>query len=179
MDGRKNSYNVPLNRKSSAYDRRGSFGLTIPRRSKSSSELRAEDELSPPGFKLSNEATFRHGNQSPALQRKTSTFFSSASNENLNEEDEIDSRERFRKILREMYVEQERDSKRKYQQQFQQKLKTRLKEQQNDSNQLVNFIVYMATEHETLLQFLVFLPLIVTAFYIVLIEEGSLIHEIK
>ena len=90
-----------------------------------------------------------------------------------------DSKEVFRKILRELYEEQEKkknaaegeatiDQKINYEKVREKK---RVKVQRN---QLITFLVYLATEHEHLVAFVIFLPLILAAFYIIFIENSSL-----
>lgn len=44
-----------------------------------------------------------------------------------------------------------------------------------EANQMYMFIKYMATEHESLLQILIFLPLILTSFYIAFVEKKPLV----
>ena len=50
---------------------------------------------------------------------------------------------------------------------------------QHKKNKLSTFLIYFATEHEILLQIILILPLTVMAFYILLVEKGSLLEVIK
>lgn len=160
-DVRRKSIAVPgsnKRRKSSVSYEKFRFGNTTKSNNKPETKLEAIDNASNP-------------------RRKSSTFFFTNSMiEPVNGENgpQVHSRERYRKVLREIYAEQEEQSI-KLKNKCEEKMKSRLKEQQERTNKFVRFIQYMSTEHETLLQFIVFLPLILTALYIAIIEENPLI----
>ena len=149
-------------RKMSVYEQLRNNIPSLNRRSKSSSDIKTD-------IIESQEKN----------RRKSGTFFAGAPTETIDNDEEMDYHVRFRKIMREIYAEQEKE-KTIIKRQYQQKLKSRLKEQQvQGQNKLFNFVRYMATEHESMLQLLIFMPLILTAFYIVMIEKGSLVTYMK
>ena len=50
---------------------------------------------------------------------------------------------------------------------------------QENENKLIKFIIYLAMEHETLVEIILILPLTLMVFYIVVIEKGSLFQFIE
>ena len=166
-DARKISINKSKSRKMSAYDQFRANGTApnLYRRSKSNQELKVEI----------NESQLNNRRRSSGH-----TFFAAGAPNEVDNNDETDNdyRVRFRQIMRQIYAEQEKE-KAQIKQQYQRKLNQRLGEQQQEHrSKVLTFIRYIATEHESLLQILIFLPLIVTAFYIVVIEKGSLVNRI-
>ena len=111
-------------------------------------------------------------------QRKRSTFFTNGSSayEGLeNDEFEADYKEHYRRTLMQMYAEDELAKDIDNISRSSLLSDSGLKTQTVEQNQLLGCIRYMATEHESLLQFLIFLPLILTSFYIVFVENKPLI----
>lgn len=115
--------------------------------------------------------------------RRGSTFFtgpntgSGLADHGGHEDEDLDYKEQFRSTILRMYAENERIRKQHQAFQENQYRRRRLKDtaEQKEQSKVYLFIRYMATEHETLLQFLIFLPVILTALYIALIEKQPLI----
>ena len=115
--------------------------------------------------------------RSVKMRRKSSVgMYLSNSHENLHEQNEIDTRDKFRKILKQLQsVNDDEDVNIKKQKRPNSNCK--LKDQQEvKTNQFVSFLRYMTSEHDTLLQILVFLPLILAAFYIAVIEKQPILR---
>lgn len=115
--------------------------------------------------------------RSVKMRRKSSVgMYLSNSHENLHEQNEIDTRDKFRKILKQLQsVNDDEDVNIKKQKRPNPNCK--LKDQQEvKTNQFVSFLRYMTSEHDTLLQILVFLPLILAAFYIAVIEQQPILR---
>lgn len=148
---------------------------------------------------LSKKRTITNDNHDSVemTTRRRSTYFisgSTAHNEHnicavLNEgshygqdgNDQTDYKEHYRRTLLQMYAE---DELAKHEEPFSHSTtpsysKTTIVNTNNqacfEANKIYVFIKYMATEHESLLQLLIFLPLILTSFYIAFVEKKPLI----
>lgn len=92
------------------------------------------------------------------------------------------SREIYRRFQFELHNEKEREKEIELKKE---KLRQRqLKETQKEDtceneNKLISFIVFIATEHENLMQLLIFSPLIIMSAYILFIEQGDLYHFVN
>ena len=117
--------------------------------------------------------------RSVKMRRKSSVgMYLSNSHENLHEQNEIDTRDKFRKILKQLQsVDDDDDDDVNMKKQKRPNSNCKLKDQQEvKTNQFVSFLRYMTSEHDTLLQILVFLPLILAAFYIAVIEQQPILR---
>ena len=89
-----------------------------------------------------------------------------------NESSDLNYKELYRKTLQEVY-QYEEIKKRKSNENVQ------IHSLQENENKLINLILYFAMEHETLVEIILLLPLTIMAFYIVVIEKGSLFQFIE
>lgn len=124
---------------------------------------------------------------SESSSRRGSTFFtgpstggggsgSAGGDHTQDEAEHLDYKEQFRNTILQMYAENERIKKQHQIYQENKHRKRKLKDTvDKEQSKLYLCIRYMATEHETLLQFLIFLPLILTALYIVFVEKKPLV----
>ena len=152
---------------------------------------------------LKKRTTINDSNDSAEIKsRRRSTYFvsgSTAHNEHnicavLNEGsyydadgfDHTDYKEHYRRTLLQMYAEDElakHDEPSQSLDSTNHNYSTSLNNIANnnnnqscvEANRMYMFIKYMATEHESLLQLLIFLPLILTSFYIAFVEKKPLI----
>uniref|UniRef100_A0A7M5X1V4 Uncharacterized protein n=1 Tax=Clytia hemisphaerica TaxID=252671 RepID=A0A7M5X1V4_9CNID len=113
--------------------------------------------------------------------RRNSTYFTngSTSYENDFEDGQPDYKEQFRQTMLQMYAETGRRRSGQYadlkQRKFEQRLqRNELLEGKENQSKFYFFVKYMVTEHEHILQLLIFLPLILTSLYIVCVEEKPL-----
>ena len=120
--------------------------------------------------------------------RRSSTFFTNGSSYDENptndEEEPPDYKEQFRRTILQMYAEAGSGNRSTPYADIQQRRllfqKAQLQQQANNADKehesrLYDFIKYLATEHEGILQFVIFLPLILTSIYIVFVEQKPLI----
>ena len=115
------------------------------------------------------------------IQRKTSNgIYISSSSENLHKQNEVDSRDKFSKLIKQLQCVSNAEDL-SLTKQYRPNNNAPLKVQQEETkeikaNKFVVFLQYMMSEHETLLQVLVLLPLILTAFYITIIEQQPILR---
>ena len=115
------------------------------------------------------------------IQRKTSNgIYISSSSENLHKQNEVDSRDKFSKLIKQLQCVPDAEDL-SLTKQYRPNNNAPLKVQQEETkeikaNKFVAFLQYMMSEHETLLQVLVLLPLILTAFYITIIEQQPILR---
>ena len=115
------------------------------------------------------------------IQRKTSNgIYISSSSENLHKQNEVDSRDKFSKLIKQLQCVSNTEDL-SLTKQYRPNNNAPLKVQQEETkeikaNKFVVFLQYMMSEHETLLQVLVLLPLILTAFYITIIEQQPILR---
>lgn len=115
------------------------------------------------------------------IQRKTSSgIYISSSSENLHKQNEVDSRDKFSKLIKQLQCVSNAEDL-SLTKQYRPNNNAPLKVQQEETkeikaNKFVVFLQYMMSEHETLLQVLVLLPLILTAFYITIIEQQPILR---
>jgi len=125
--------------------------------------------------------------------RRRSTYFTNGSASyygvdyiDQNNEQPSDYKEQFRKTILQMYAEDELAkmtspvTKKTVLMRNNKQLSVSTKDlkcnnSEHHTYKMVDLIRYMATEHETLLQILIFLPLLVTALYITFVEERPLV----
>ena len=166
MDIESRKHSIPKRRKSSAisYEKykaiNGNAGTRI--RKKSAQELQNEID------------------KSIQMRRKYSTaMYMSNSHETFYEQNEIDKRDKYVTILKEMQsTDDEEDLFVKKHRRL--NSNSKLKHQKEiKTNQFVSFLRYMTSEHDNLLQILVFLPLILAAFYIAVIEQQPILRHRK
>jgi len=119
--------------------------------------------------------------------RRNSTFFTNGSNydnENPNNdsgEEVPDYKQQFRQTILQIYAETGGGNRKAPYADIQQRRlfqKARQQAENADKQQesrIYDFIRYLATEHEGMLQLVIFLPLILTSIYIVFVEQKPLV----
>ena len=166
MNTERRKFSLPKRRKSSAisYEKymaiNGNAGTRI--RKKSAHELQNEID------------------KSVQMRRKYSTAMNmSNSHETFYEQNEIDKRDKYLTILKEMQsTDDEEDLIARKHRRLNSNSKLKC-EKEVKTNQFASLLRYMTSEHDTLLQILVFLPLILAAFYIAVIEQQPLLRYRK
>lgn len=131
--------------------------------------------------KISSQNLKHDEDKSINIQRKTSNgIYISSSSENLYKQNEVDSRDKFSKLINQLQsipVAEDLSLTKQYRPNNNAPLKVQQEETKEiKTNKFVIFLQYMMSEHETLLQVLVLLPLILTAFYITVIEQQPILR---
>ena len=118
--------------------------------------------------------------KSVQMRRKYSiAMYMSNYHETFYEQNEIDKSHKYVTILKEMQsTDDEEDLIARKHRRLNSNSKLKYQKQVK-TNQFVSFLRYMTSEHDNLLQILVFLPLILAAFYIAVIEQQPLLRYRK
>ena len=137
----------------------------------------SEGKLNSPqshGRKRLKALSIPDGNKTLRHRKSTSKF--EFMNDSNNSSGELDCKEVFRKILRELYESGEKEKIDVFEEDAK-PIVNRTKDQ--DVNKFVRFLNFVSAEHGNMLSFVIFLPLILTTFYIAFIENSPLFIKLE